>query len=406
MTEGFGAPVLVLLVGVLVVVSMILHAGLERYRLPPLVGFLMLGFGLRIAEGHWGMPAPELGQILQFLGKIGIITLLFRIGLESRPAELLQRLPQASVVALLGIVLSGGLGFIAVYYLLAQSLVAALVLAAALTASSVGISVGVWQSAGAMQSPNGELLLDVAEIDDLAAILLMALLFSILPLLQGDGENSLLPALGQSLGEALVKLAAFAGLCLLFAFYVEKPLSGLARRFEPPQAYMLSIAGIGIILASLAGLLGFSFAIGAFFAGLAFSRDPEAVKQEGSFLPLYDFFSPFFFIAIGYRVDPASLAAAGDAALVLFTVAVVGKVLAGLPVWHFRDFPAAAVLGLSLVPRAEIALVIMTHALQIAGVISREMFSAMVLVSAATCLLAPVGVQFLFRKWPHVKDPG
>lgn len=400
MTGDFANPLLILLVGLLLVMNMLLEAGSKKLGLPSLVGFLLLGFGLRITHASWNIPPVEFREILEFLGRIGIITLLFRIGLESRPAELLKKLPQASLVAILGIILSGSLGFWATYYLLKTPLISSLVLATAMTATSVGISVGIWQNAGKLQSPSGQLLLDVAELDDIAAILLMAMLFSILPVLQGNSQNSLFLSLGESLGISLLKLIAFAALCLFFSFYLEKPLSRFARRVEPPPAFMLVIAGCGIILASIAEWFGFSLAIGAFFAGLVFSRDPQAVKKEGFFLPLYDFFSPFFFIHIGFQIDPTSIFASIQPGMLLLLVAVIGKTLAGLPVLFVSGYRRATLMGLSLVPRAEIALVIITRALQ-HKVLSQEMFSAMVLVFMATCLLAPISLRLLMKKWPQ-----
>jgi hypothetical protein len=90
---------------------------------------------------------------------------------------------------------------------------------------------------------------------------------------------------------------------------------------------MIMITGIGFIIAATAGLLGFSIAIGAFFAGLIYSRDPQAIKMQTSFTPLYDFFTPFFFIGIGLDIDPNTLPNAFGPASVLLLVAIVGKLI-------------------------------------------------------------------------------
>jgi Kef-type K+ transport system membrane component KefB len=166
---------------------------------------------------------------------------------------------------------------------------------------------------------------------------------------------------------------------------------------------MLTVAGIGFMIAALAEKLGFSIAIGAFFAGLIFSRDPEAVKMEASFMPIYDFFSPFFFIGIGLHMDPASMEAALGVGGVLTLAAIGAKLLAdGLPVYLLEGGRAALLIGASMVPRAEITMVIMQHGRTMgAKVVPAHVFNAMIVVAAATCLAAPFGVRALLKRWPQ-----
>jgi Kef-type K+ transport system membrane component KefB len=102
------------------------------------------------------------------------------------------------------------------------------------------------------------------------------------------------------------------------------------------------VIGIGFIIAAIAGFLVFSVAIGAFCAGLVFSRDQKAVKMEASFIPLYEFFTPFFFITIGLDIEITSLTRSIPLALVLLAAAVIGKMLAnGIPLWILKDLPTA-----------------------------------------------------------------
>ena len=159
-------------------------------------------------------------------------------------------------------------------------------------------------------------------------------------------------------------------------------------------------------LPAAAGALGFSLAIGAFFGGLAFSRDPEAVKLDAYFDPLYDFFTPFFFIGIGMRVDPSSLGAALPLGLFLFLVAVGGKLLGagGGSLIALRP-RGAALLGLSMVPRAEIAMVIAQYGMLLGSwAVSEKLFSAMVIVSLLTCLVAPIGIRAQLRRGIEVNS--
>ena len=183
---------------------------------------------------------------------------------------------------------SGGLGFAVSFWLLHLALIPSLFVAVALTATSVGVAVNVWQEAGKLHSSDGELLIDVAELDDISAVVLMALLITLAPLFHnGQTGNLLSISLGTTLF-FLLKGVAFAGLCYFFAHYIEAPLTRFFERLERPPDPMLTVTGIGMMFAALAGFLGFSVAIGAFFAGLVFSRDPHALAMERSFETLYE----------------------------------------------------------------------------------------------------------------------
>jgi Kef-type K+ transport system membrane component KefB len=269
-----------------------------------------------------------------------------------------------------------------------------------MTVTSVGVGVAVWREERALDSKRGQLFLDVAELDDVSGIILMAILFALAPLLHDGHTEALTLSIGRTTVEVLVRLALFALALALFARFLEAPLTRLVGRLEPRADRLITVASVGLIVAAAAGALGFSLAIGAFFGGLAFSRDPEAVKLDAYFDPLYDFFTPFFFIAIGMRVDPGGLGAALPLGLFLFLVAAGGKLLGAgagsLIALRPRD---AALLGLSMVPRAEIAMVIMQYGMLLgAWAVSEKLFSAMVVVSLLTCLVAPIGIRAQLRR--------
>jgi len=166
------------------------------------------------------------------------------------------------------------------------------------------------------------------------------------------------------------------------------------------------VVSVGLVVAAAAGGLGFSLAIGAFFGGLAFSRDPEAVKLDAYFDPLYGFFTPFFFISIGLRVDPVSVGAALPLGLLLFGVAAGGKLLGagGASLIALRP-GGAALLGLSMIPRAEIAMVIVQYGTLLGSwAVSPQLFGAMVVVSMLTCLVGPVAIRAQLRHAARTRE--
>jgi len=392
-------PTIILITGILVVLVMLIKLAFNRAGLPAIVGYLILGVLLRVVNEQWGFLGSAGQDVLFYLGTVGLTTLLFRVGLESNLRGLLKQLPKASLVGSCNLVFSGLVGYLAAIYVLDMSWITALIVGVALSATSVGISVAAWQDSGDLNSPQGEFLLDVAEFDDISAVLLMALLFILLPEIhQGGNEQLITQAMG-TLGLFSLKILLFGLACFLFSHYMEKPLTHFFVTREASPDPMLSVVGIGFIFAATAGLLGFSVAIGAFFAGLVFSRDPDAVKMEASFQPIYEIFTPFFFIGVGLEIDPAALGDAVWPGLILLVAAVLGKLAAnGIPLYFLEGSSAALLIGVSMIPRAEIALVVMSRGRHLGDwAVPENIYSAMVLVCAVTCLAAPLTARRLLK---------
>ena len=398
-------PMLILLIGVIIVLAILIKSLLRRLIIPPLVGFIALGFLLNLANARFGFLSAGAREIFKLLAEIGIITLLFRIGLESEIFGLLQQLQRASFVWVVGVVVSAALGYLAAW-LMGLALLPALFVAIALTATSVGVSVGIWQDLGALDTPTGELLLDVAELDDISGIIFMALLFALAPILETVQSVDLLSVVAETVSLLLIKLALFGIFCFAFSVLLERHITQFFRKIATPSSLMLVVAGIGFAMASLAGLLGFSLAIGAFFAGLVFSGDPQSVKIDASFDSLYELFSPFFFVGLGLYMDPHSLVTSVELGLVLLGAAVFGKLLGhGTPTLLSMGWSGAVLVGVSTVPRAEIAMIIMEQGLVLGHwAVPPAVYSAMVLVSAATCVIGPFAVRGLLNRWPHMAE--
>lgn len=404
MTEsGPASPQALLLVGVLIVAALLLKGLLRRTGVPPLVGFLLLGLLLSVADGRLGLLHAGSREALEFLAGAGVVVLLFRVGLESDVRGLAAQLPRAGGVWLGNVALSGGLGYLAARHALGAALVPSLFVAVALMATSVSIPVGVWEDAGALGSRNGELLVDVAEADDVSSVVAMVLLFAAVPVLaEGRGE-----AIGVTLASAAAWLAlkalAFAALCLVFARYLARPFTRLLRRVTDMPDPVIVIAGAGLAIAALAGWLGFSLAVGALLAGILFSRDPEAVRMERSFRMLLDLFTPFFFIGLGLRVEAGLV---GQGLLVgglLLVPAVAAKLLgAGLPALFEIGWSGATLIGVSMVPRAEIAMIVAARGQRLGDwAMPAEIFAGLMVVSLATAVGVPPILRLLLSRWPQ-----
>lgn len=392
-----------LLVGAVVVLSIAMQYGGEQMGISPIVGYFVLGFFLRTAASFDAIPLLTDQQVFPFLADLGVIVLLFRVGLESDLNRLLEQLSEATLIGLGNVIGSGGIAFGTTYGLIGWPLLPSLFVSTALTATSVGVAVAIWEEAGQLDTSEGSTLVDVAEFDDLMGVLLMALLFATAPLLRGThgaGDDALLSTLATVLGWMLLKLLLFGGACLLFAWYLERPMTSFFDRLHAGEGTMLVMLGVGIVVAAVAGLLGFSTAIGAFFAGLIFSRDPHTTQYMDAFRPLHALFSPFFFVGIGLHLTPVALGAIGGSTVLLLAAAVVGKVAGTyVPAAPLLGSSGALVLGLSLIPRAEIALVIMQRGLELgAWAVPSTIFAQVVLVSAMTLLLVPLALSPLLSR--------
>lgn len=380
-----------LLVGLVIVCALAMRYWAEQIRMSPIVGYFALGLLLRAGSAVHGVPLLTEQQVFPFLADLGVIALLFRVGLESDIEGLVDQLPVASWIGAGNVIGSGGLAFATVYLLLDWPLIPSLFVGTALTATSVGVTVAIWEEAGALDTPEGTTLLDVAELDDLVGVLLMALLFSVAPVLRSPEDGVLLSTLAWTLAGMLLKLAVFGFACLLFARYVERPMTEMFERLHAGEGTMVFMLGVGIVVAAIAGLSGFSTAIGAFFAGLIFSRDPHTTQYMDAFRPLYDLLAPFFFVGIGLHLAPEVLGGIGGSFVLLLAAAIVGKVAgAYAPALPVLGSSGALVLGLSLIPRAEIALVIVTRGLELGSwAVSPSVFAQVVLISAVTVLGTP-----------------
>lgn len=397
-----GAALQVVLVGLAVILAGLINAVFQRFAVPSLVGYLALGIAARLIDARWHFLTDAVRDAFSFLASVGVVVLLFRVGVESNIGALIAKLPRAVPVWVGNVALSAAAGFVAAFYGLGLSLVTAAVIATALTATSVGVSVAVWQDAGALNSGNGRLLIDVAELDDISGVALLTLLLALIPVLQSGGE-AIWGAIAGEAGVFFVKLGVFTAVCVAFARYLERPLVRASARVEPRSGMLLTIVGFGLIIAAFAALLGLSLAIGALFAGFIFSREAEARKTEPAFDYLYAFFTPFFFIGIGLEVEPAGLARGLSLGPVLLAAALAGK-LAGtmLPALLVGNLAGATLIGISMVPRAEVAMIVMHQARSLApAAVPESVYVAMVLVAVVTSVSAPLALKPLLRRWPQ-----
>ena len=391
---------MLMLMGLVSLLAVPIRAGFSRVFMPDMIGFILFGAALSIGSALTGFAVDTLNEQVPLLAKIGIVVLLFRVGLESNLGKLRRQLGRAALIWLSDISVAAATVFVLVLFWPGLGLIPALFAGIAASATSIGVSAGVWEEAGALNSDSGALLLDVAELDDVSAVVLLSVLFAVGPLLNlPEGPAILAPALKAGAIQ-LSLMVVFSIGCYLFSRWLEKPLSDSFAKFSPQHGPIVFATGAVFMIAATAEFMGLSMAIGALFAGLAFSRDPAERNIDDAFEILLTVFGPFFFVAIGLSVDTTVLIGGMGLAAALAGMALIGKLLgAGLPAAAMLGWRRGALIGVSMVPRAEIFLLVMLFGLTLGPwAVPQVLYNAAVLTSIVTCMIAPAVVGLMLRR--------
>lgn len=398
-------PILMVALGAIVVLGTFAKGVLRRLGVPALVGYLVLGMAFAAIDGVLLHLPDDAHRALDVLADLGIVCLLFRVGLDSDLRVLLRELPLASVVLVANVALSMLLGYAAAVAL-GFGAVAAAFAAVALAATSIAVATTVWGTEGLLRTRAGALVVDVAELDDIVSVLLMVVLLAAIPALTGAAVAP--SEIVAATGGVLLRFVVFGAACWAFARHAERRLTASFRRLGHASDPMLTLVGIAIVVAAAAAWLGFSLAVGALFAGLVFSSDPRAVRIESSFEPVHDLLAPFFFVAVGAQFDFAAVDEALLVGAVLLVAAVAGKFFGTLlGLLRTVDARTARIVAISMVPRAEIALFVVDQGHRLApDHVPAALRGGMVLVVAATCLgTPPVLRRLLLRDRRRVEGP-
>ncbi|MBI3670657.1 MAG: cation:proton antiporter [Acidobacteria bacterium] len=354
----------------------------ERLRQPPVVGEIIAGVLLGRSLLGWVQPS----EMLAGLAEIGVIFLLFTIGLETRSHDLLRVGRIAALVAALGVVVPFALGF---SYLkaLGHPDVESVFLGAALVATSVGITARVLKDAGALFTRAAQVILGAAVLDDILGMIVLAIVTSL-----SAGETHYM-----QLVIVATEAIGFTVLMVLFG-------SRLVGRLEPAvpglrstnPAFVLSILlCLGLSLASV--YIGMAAIIGAFLAGLALADHSAKWRLHEKVQPVYEFLTPFFFVYLGTQVNVRTLAQRdllgmlGVVCLLAIASKLTGCGLASLGL-GWKD---ALRVGVGMVPRGEVGLIVAAVGLRL-HTISDRIYTVVLLMSMITTLVAPPLLRLLF----------
>jgi Kef-type K+ transport system membrane component KefB len=360
------------------------HEIFRRLGQPPVVGEILGG----VVAGPAVLGVYTVSSETTLFAEIGVVLLLFQVGVETRLHDLLRVGPTALAVGVLGVLVPFVGGFLAAE-LAGGDLALAIFLAAALTATSVGITSNVLRDLGALDSRGGRIILGAAIIDDVLAIM-------ILSVATGVAAGGVDPA----------SVASLVVVAVLFIVVVVVGGTRILRRrrsllTDPAFADGPLLPGMIVMLglAALAAAIGLAAIIGAFLAGLVAAESSERDALEAEVAPVAAFFTPFFFGFIGAQVDLAGLAStealgllAGVTALAIaskFIGAFLGAIREGV-----RE---ASLVGWGMVPRGEVGIVVAGLGLT-AGAIDARIYSVVVGMAVITTLVVPPLLPLLIRR--------
>lgn len=355
----------------------------ERLRQPAVAAEILAGVIIGPSLLNWVQPSELTGT----LAEIGVIFLLFRVGLETRPADVFSVGLRATLVAALGVIVPFGAGY-ALFSFYGKPQIEAVFVGAALVATSVGITARVLGQMRVLSLESSRIILGAAVIDDVLGLLILAVVSSM--------------AKGRVHYAEIGTTAALAiGFTLLVALVGARTINKIrprVDRLKVGQAYLVFGLSVCLGLGLIASYIGVAAIVGAFLAGMALSESTEGTDMPIQAEAVTEFLLPFFLVNIGMqlRLD-AFLTREGMVLAILVTVvAVVTKVLgcglAALPL----GFKRALQVGVGMIPRGEVGIVVAQIGLGL-HTISDEAYGVVLFMAVMSTVIAPPLLVPLYR---------
>jgi Kef-type K+ transport system membrane component KefB len=356
-----------------------------RLRMPAIVGELMAG----VLLGNYvlGIISTE-NHVLMSFAEIGVIFLLFHVGLEIRVKDLFAVGRTAVFVGLLGVLLPLVLGFLTVFAM-GFAFVESLFIATAILATSVGISVKVLQDMGLIKHKVAYIVLGAAVLDDILALIVLAVVKGLARQQFNTLEFSLL----------VIESLAFVGFLTWWGPRVAKRTRKWVEKLNIPEGpFVLSVI-LCLGLAELADVIGLAAIIGSFMAGIVIDEMAGVYDLENKVKYVNEFLLPFFFVMMGAHLDPRTFIEPRLVVLVLVItiIAVLSKMVgAGLASWK-ENWRTRIQIGVCMVPRGEVGIIVALIGLSL-HTITKEIYTVVLGMSLLTTIVTPPLIVLAFRK--------
>ena len=362
----------------------------ERLRQPAVAGEILAG--IMIGPSLLNLAAPS--EITSILAEIGVIFLLFNVGLETKPAAIFKVGKSAAIVAVLGVVAPFFAGWLLMKAWGSTS-VEALFVGTALVATSVGITARVLSALGLLDAPTARIILGAAVIDDILGLLVLAVVSSM-----AAGTVN------------YVEILTTAALAIGFTVFIAVVAAPVVTRVAPNAARLRSGHGMFIVglvlclgLSVAAAFIGVAAIIGSFLAGMALAEasedHPDMHRQING---VTEFLVPFFLVNIGMQLRLDIFRSSSVIALcVLVTLVAVATKLLGCGLGAINlGVRRAAQVGMGMVPRGEVGIIVAQIGLSLA-VIGPQLYGVVLFMAVVTTLIAPPFLKMLYANEPAAK---
>jgi Kef-type K+ transport system membrane component KefB len=355
----------------------------EWMRQPGIAGEILAG----VLLGPGVLKLVEPNELLTAVAQIGVLFLLFRVGLEVKASELIRVGPTATLVAVLGVLVPFTGGWAVLAYTGAAR-IESLFVGAAMVATSVGITARVLAERKLLQERASRVILAAAVIDDVLGLLILAIVSGL-----SKGQINYL-----ELGGTALLAIGFMFLVVRFGAratghvipLLEKRLHASELQFHLALVLLLGLS----LLAQYAGVAAI---IGAFLAGMTLS-ETVSVRVHVLSAGVSEFLTPFFLAGIGLNLDISVFAKQNTVilALVILAVAIISKMIGcGLGAWKLGRSDMFRI-GAGMVPRGEVGMVVAQIGASF-GVISKDLFAVVVFMAVATTMVAPALLNIAWR---------
>ncbi|MFM7573420.1 MAG: cation:proton antiporter, partial [Snowella sp.] len=387
----------------------------KRFDFPPVLGELLAGVLVGVSALHLiifpegGLEASDslLMTVLQFLNglspesvttifesqsevisvlaEIGVIVLLFEIGLESDLRQLKEVGVQAVVVACVGVAVPFGAGTLGLMTIFHVAAIPAIFAGAALTATSIGITSKVLSELGQLKSKEGQIIVGAAVIDDVLGIIVLAVVASLAKTGEIDAVNVLYLIVGAT--------AFLIGAIVLGGIF-NKTFVAVVEKLETRGNIIIPAFIFAFIMAFIGNAIHLEAILGAFAAGLVLDETDARQELDELIKPVADILVPIFFVTVGARADLRVLnpmvpenRAGLLIAVFLVLVAIAGKLVTGWTVFGQPGINRAAI-GVGMIPRGEVGLVFAGIG-SASGILSKPLEVSIIIMVILTTFLAP-----------------
>ncbi len=384
MPPFFDAPLgeelrFILNLGVAVLAALLGGAIAARLRQPTVVGYLLAGIVIGpFTPGFVG----DQGQITA-LADVGVVLLLFALGVQFPLRELVAVRGVAVGAAILQIAATTAIGAVAAAALGFDPR-SAIVMGVTLAISSTIVVVKILVERGELEAAHGRALVGWMIVQDLATIVVAA---SLPALAGGDPLGPLLLAAG--------RVALFLGLAYVIGTRLLPAGFRLVARLGSSELFLLAVIGTALVAAvTSSAVFGLGLALGAFVAGLLIAESELSYQAVAEIVPFRDLFAVLFFVSVGMLVDPASIAAQAGLVLVFVLVAVVAKGLLATGLARLFGLPArsAILLGAILAQVGEFSFILAEEALGL-GILAKQAYDVLLGTAVVSIILTPFAVR-------------